>query len=137
MSSKNNQRSYQILILTHRLSGFEILHITTLKFQKWLETLKNIFHLDFFEEYERQFSYFFFENSLLWFSLKSYFDFEEKVKMETSALDKNSNMPFLRCEFSEIFEELVTITLFNKWLIFMIEIVFQMGLLSPFRQPGS
>ena len=60
MSSKNNQRSYQILILTHRLSGFEILNNTTFKFQKWLETLlRNLFHLNFSEEHERQFSHLF------------------------------------------------------------------------------
>ena len=34
-----------------------------------------------------------------------------------SAFDQNSNMPFLRNEFSKIFEELFTITLFSKMKI--------------------
>ena len=43
----------------------------------------------------------------LWIKLS----FEEKVKIKTiSALDQNSNMPFLRNEFLEIFEDLFTTT---------------------------
>ena len=50
----------------------------------------------------------------LWIKLS----FEEKVKIKTiSALDQNSNMPFLRNEFLEIFEDLFTIAWFSKMKI--------------------
>ena len=48
------QCEYIILLLTRRLSGFEILNNATLIFQKWLVSrhFANIFHyLNFSEEY--------------------------------------------------------------------------------------
>ena len=41
--------------------------------------------------------------------------FEEKLKIEQiSALDQNSYMPFMRNEFSKIFEDLFTMTKFTE-----------------------
>ena len=50
-----------------------------------------------------------------WFINNSYFLLEEYFKIETiSAFYQNSNMPFLRNEFSKIFEELSTMMLFSE-----------------------
>ena len=55
--------------------------------------------------------------------VKKDFHFElNRPKIETmSASDQNSNMPFLRNEFSKIFEDLLRWRYLERWLIFMIE----------------
>ena len=88
MQAKKLKVFFLNIFLIRRLSGLEILNNSTLIIQKWLvpRLFPNIFHYMNFRK-----------NHTLIMNL-------------ISALDPNSNMLFLRNEFSKIVEELFTIS---------------------------
>ena len=95
--------------LTPTLSGFEIFNDATLIIRNWLffELFVVIFH---YQNINDNFPHFL--GKL--FSLKSYFDKDPNCQYfrieKIRALDQNSNMLFLRNEFSKIFDDLFTMT---------------------------